>query len=173
MEFTQDQPTPAAIELQIASHRFCLFDINAVFCQNQAMLCPLRKFGAIILAIWLPLFSGNALANSVAMPSNGGDSQAVVARQNTQTHQQASAMHQHVHHAQPVANQDQPAGAGDHQDSSCKAGSLCHLACCVYLATLATGIAEAQLAAQLFTLPSTQFQSYVSAPLDPPPLSRV
>ena len=149
------------------------FDINAVFCQTVAMFRPFRKFVAVILAIWFPLFSGSALANSVAMPSGGGDCQTVVAQQNTQTHQQASANHQHMHHAQPVVYHDQSAGADDHQDSSCKTGSLCHLACSVYLATTAANVAEDQLAAQLFTLPSTQFQSYVSAPLDPPPLSRV
>ncbi|MCR4303828.1 MAG: hypothetical protein NUV63_06325 [Gallionella sp.] len=149
------------------------FDINAVFCQTVAMFRPFRKFVAVILAIWFPLFSGSALANSVAMPSGGGACQSVVAQQNTQQPQQVAAMHQHMHHAQPVVNQYQPAGADDHQDSSCKTGSLCHLACSVYLAAAAANVAKDQLAAQLFTLPSTQFQSYVSAPLDPPPLSRV
>ena len=137
------------------------------------MFRPFRKFVAVILAIWFPLFSGSALANSVAMPSGGGDCQTVVAQQNTQTHQQASANHQHMHHAQPVVNQGQSAAADDHQDSSCNTGSLCHLACCVYMASPAAVVAEIQPAARPFTLPSTQFQSYVSAPLDPPPLSRV
>lgn len=149
------------------------FDINAVFCQTATMFLSIRRFVAVLLAIWLPLFSGNALANSVAMPSNCGDSRAIAAQQDTQTHQQASAMHQHMHHAQPGLNQDQSAGANDQQDSSSKTGSLCHLTCCAYLATIAAKVPETPLAAQSFTLPSTQFQSYVSAPLDPPPLSRV
>ena len=42
------------------------FDNRADFCQAVFMIHLNKKFVAMLLAIWLPLFSGNALAASVA-----------------------------------------------------------------------------------------------------------
>ena len=134
------------------------------------MFRPSKKFVAVLLAIWLPLFSGNALAVAIAMQSSKGECHAKVAQQNKHHSQQATITQQHIQHTQQVVNLNQSAGTYDPQNSP---GSTCHLACCVYLATFAIKVAEAQLLAQSFTSPSTQFQSYTSAPLDPPPLSRV
>jgi ferredoxin len=139
-----------------------------------------RKFVAVLLAVWLPLFSGNALAASIAMQSINGDCHTAVAQQVLHRSQHVSASHQHMHHAQLAANQDQSPGhqeqqnsPNDIQNSSCNNCGVCQLACSGYLAAVAINVAEAQLSVQSFTLSSTQFQSVTSAPLDPPPLARV
>ena len=129
------------------------------------------KFIAVILAIWLPLFSGNALAVSIAMQAMGGDHHSVVAQQGEPDAHCASIMQQHTQHAQLAADQDQSAG---HQDQP--AGEdcgTCHLACCGYLAAASIEVVETQPSAKPFALLSTQFQSITSTPLDPPPLARV
>ncbi len=130
------------------------------------MCRPIRKFVAMLLAVWLPLFSGNVLAVSVAMQSQRGDCQTVVVQQGE--HHAAP-----THHAQPAANQDKSAEQQDHQNTSCKNCSVCHFACSGYMATTAIKVAADQPLAPSFAPASTQFQSITSAPLDPPPLARV
>jgi len=128
-----------------------------------------RKFAALLLAVWLPLFSGNALAASIGMQSMNGDCH--MAQQASHPSQQVSASHQHMHHAQLAANEDQSAGLHHSQSSSCNNCGVCHLACSGYLAAVTINVADVQPSAQSFTLSSTQFQSFTSAPLDPPPLA--
>lgn len=147
-----------------------------------------RKFIAVILAIWLPLFSGNALAVSVAMQAMRGDCHSTAAQQD-ELHC-ASTMQQHAHHEQLAAdqsadhpyqqnqgqqNQGQQNQGQQNQDQQNPAGEdcgTCHLACCGYMAAAPIEVMEAQPAAKLFTLLSTQFRSITSTPLDPPPLAR-
>ncbi len=156
------------------------FDSRAEFCQAMRMFRLFRKFVAVLLAVWLPLFSGNALAASIVMQSSNGDCHTAVAQQVSHPSQHASDMHQHMHHAQLTANQDQSPvhqeqqnSPHDSQNSSCDNCGVCQLACSGYLAAVAINVAEAQPSAQSFTLSSTQYQSVTSAPLDPPPLARV
>lgn len=137
-----------------------------------------RKFVAVLLAVWLPLFSGNALAVSIAMQSMGGDS--LVADIQIHLHQshQVATTRQHVQHTQHVQNvelaaiQDHSVVAHGQHDSSHKKCGVCHLACCGFMATVAIEVAEIKPDAQLFVSSSTQFQSFYSAPLVPPPLAR-
>lgn len=128
-----------------------------------------RKFVAVLLAIWLPLFSGNALAASVAMQSMGGDCH-VVAQTNAAHHD--ASMHQHMHHADHLAQQvQQHDHQSDQQQTSHKDCGVCQLACCGYMAAVTVDVAEIQPSAQPFMPAATQFQSFTSAPLDPPPLA--
>ena len=137
-----------------------------------------RKFIAVILAIWLPRFSGNVLAVSVAMQAMRGDCHSTAAQQD-ELHC-ASTMQQHAHHDQLAADQsaghpDQQNQGQQNQDQQNPAGEdcgTCHLACCGYMAAAPIEVMEAQPAAKLFTLLSTQFRSITSTPLDPPPLAR-
>ena len=122
-----------------------------------------RQFLAVFLAVWLPLFSGNALAASIVMPSMGGDCQAM------QPVQTASAMDQHL---QLAADQQQQIPQHDQHNTCHNDHGICQLACCSYLAAVTLAIADIPSATQSFAPSSTQFQSFNSAPLDPPPLAR-
>lgn len=132
------------------------------------MLHSTRKFVAIFIAIWLPLFSGNVLAVSVAMQSTGSDCQVAAAQQDEH----------HMHHAsneqhQAAADQDQSSCLHDQQDTGCGNSGICHLACSGYLATASFKVVETLPGAQMFAPSSTQYQSAALTLLDPPPLARV
>ncbi len=126
-----------------------------------------RKFIAVILAIWLPLFSGNALAMSVAMQAMRGDCHSTAAQQD-ELHC-ASTVQQHAHHDQLAAEQDQ---STSHQGNAGDDCGTCHLACCGYLAAASIEVMGAQPSAMLYLPATAQFQSITSTPLDPPPLAR-
>ena len=148
-------------------------DRTAEFCQAVHMSRSIRKFVAVFIAIWLPLFSGNVLAVSVGMQSMSGDSMG------RDCH--AAAVHQdahHVHHASAeqysgaAADHGQSSCFYDHQDSGCGNSGICHLACSGYLATASVTLVGARPSAQLVQSSSTQFQSAPLTPFDPPPLAR-
>lgn len=138
------------------------------------MLHPFRKLIVVLLVIWLPLFTGNALAMSIVMQSSGNACHVKVAPQAVQ-HEQHATGHQHHHmdmSAEAVADQQSahPAEQGHSADKDC---GICHLACCSYLATVSSDILSLPFSAQQFQLASLQFQSISLTPLDPPPLARV
>ncbi|MHB1236133.1 MAG: DUF2946 family protein [Gallionella sp.] len=134
------------------------------------MLLHFKKFVAVLLAVWLPIFSGSALAASAAMQTMGGDCRSAAVQPDEYPSHHLSDAHRH---APVVANQTQATGHYDQQNSSCKNCGICHFACSGYLATVAVEITETQPLVQSFTPSSTQFKSFTSAPLDPPPLARV
>ncbi|OGT09932.1 MAG: hypothetical protein A3J49_19410 [Gallionellales bacterium RIFCSPHIGHO2_02_FULL_57_16] len=146
------------------------FDRIAEFCQAACMHRTIGKFIAVILAIWLPLFSGNALAASIAMQAMTGDCHSAVAQQEEPHKGCASAMQQH--HAQLDAKTDQSAGHHDRQNADDENCGTCHLACCGYMVTASAKAMEVQPSARMFATISSQFQSITSTPLDPPPLAR-
>ena len=114
-----------------------------------------RKFIAVLLAIWLPLFGGNALAVSITMQSTSGDCH--------ETH--AGVMDAHAGHMMPHDQQH------DQQQSSHKGCGVCHVACCTYMATAEVAVAKTALSPKFYDASSTQFQSVPPALLDPPPLA--
>jgi hypothetical protein len=150
-------------------------DSRAEFCQAMPMIRPIRKFVAVLLAIWLPLFSGSALAASVAMQTTSGDCHPLVVQPNQHHTHNVSTIHQHYthHDDQTVSSQVQTSGQKDQQNLSCKDCGVCHFACSGYLAAVTISVTGNQLLAQNYMPSSTQFQSFSSAPLDPPPLSLV
>ena len=136
------------------------------------MFCSVKKFIAVLLAIWLPLFSGNALAESIAMHSKGGDCHVAAAQQSGHHSHQASARHQHMHQAQLAANHDLSSSHHDQQNSSCKDHTICHLACCGYVTGSVSVIIAEQQADRIFT-PYLDIPRTLTLPLfDPPPLAR-
>ncbi|MBI3480883.1 MAG: DUF2946 domain-containing protein [Nitrosomonadales bacterium] len=130
-----------------------------------------KKIVAVFLAIWLPLFSGNALAASVAMQTQNGDCHAMAVPASVQ-HPHHATIHQHTHDTQLAMIQDHAAGAQDQQDSSQHNCGVCHQAYCGYMAAIAIAIAEIQPMANSFELSLPQFQSITLSSLDPPPIVR-
>jgi len=128
-----------------------------------------RKFIAVFIAFWLPLFSGNALAVSVAMQSMSGESHAVVMQE------AEHCMHHAMADLHPQSSGDGPvqaAGSQDSQDPSCESSGICHLACSGYMAAASVKVAEIQPLSQLSSLFAAEFQSAALTILDPPPLAR-
>ncbi len=111
------------------------------------------------MLLWLPLFSGNALAASLAMQLQQG-----------QSHE--------AEMAQMMMSGDQPCdmadmgGTTDQHNSSCGSCGLCHLAYSAYLAVPAVTVVAVQTAAHESTPYLVAFVSFTSAPLVPPPLAR-
>jgi hypothetical protein len=131
-----------------------------------------RKIVAVVLAVWLPLFSGYALADSIVMQNMHGDCHG--GQQIAHSMQHDSASLQHMHHVQLAANDHQSADRHDSQSSTCNDNcGVCQLACSGYFAVTVIDIAVIEPSSQSFTLFSTEFQSVTTAPLDPPPLARV
>ena len=144
-------------------------DRTAGLCQTTLMLHAIRKFVAVILALWLPLFSGNALAVSVAMQAMGGGGYAVVAQEGEHCAHRALA----AQHPQSADSLDQSADIQERQDSSCGSSGICHLACSGFMAIVSITVAEIQPFAMSYAPFSTRFQSIALTPLDPPPLARI
>ena len=142
-------------------------DIGKKVRQYLRMIRAPKKFVAILLAVWLPLFSGNALAMHVVMQVGSGHCEVAVVQQESQQ------LHQHsAHQTQLDANQGQATQHHAQQNASCNNCGVCHLACCGYISTVTLNMADAQPTSPAFPHFSTAFQSFTSAPLDPPPLAR-
>lgn len=104
-----------------------------------------RKLIAVLFAIWLPLFSGSALAASVMMQMPSDTCQ---------------EMGMDGHDMAPVPAQ-------------CDTCDVCHLACGSYLAVQAIAQPDALQAVATVTPYLFSFDSITSLPLLPPPLALV
>lgn len=141
-----------------------VFDSAAGFCHIVNMSRPLGKFIAVLIAIWLPLFSGNALAMAVYMQGSGTASHAAVAEHGSA---HASSQHHLTVAMDHCATHDESASSHTQSDTGCKHSAACQLA-------IATGQIEIALpVSSVHTTPySTLFQSQIVAPLVTPPLAR-
>ena len=139
------------------------------------MFLTLKQFIAVLMAVWLPLFSGSALATAVPMQMTRGDCHPVAAQTDEHVLHHDTFLHHHAsqHNDQTASSQGHADGQQDQQNSSCKNCSVCHFACSGYLVTAAIDASEILLSSQKYHASPVLFQSYSSAPLDPPPLSRV
>lgn len=117
-----------------------------------------RQFIAVLLAIWLPLAGGNALAASMSMQLPAGHCQDESMQMTDMGDMDMSA-----HHA---------SDADDGHNPSCNICGVCHLACSGYLAVHGIAVAAAQVAARQVTPYAVSFHSITSTPLVPPPLAR-
>lgn len=111
------------------------------------MSISLRKFVAVLLMLWLPLFSGNAMALSLSMQLQTPD---------------VEMSHDSCHEMQPADPSDQ---------HSCLDCGVCHLACSAYLGVQTIGELSAQPSAIATTPYFFAFHSITSTPLVPPPLA--
>jgi len=123
------------------------------------MFTPYKKLIAVLIMLWLPLFSGSALAASVAMQMQQGD-----CHEATMQASSDDDMSAHQHNEMPAADEQTPA---------CSACGVCHLACTGYLAMPTVELIHAQTSAAEFPAYQANFISVTSTPLLPPPLVRV
>lgn len=133
------------------------------------MLRITKKFIALLLAVWLPLFSGSALAESIAMQSKGGGCHAAVTQEDAHRSHLASTAYEH--HAQP----DEDTGMPSHQDrqnSSCNGHSICHFASCGYVANSVLMTVTEQQPDRAFTPYLVTLRTLTLPLFDPPPLAR-
>jgi len=142
-----------------------------------------RKFIAVLLALWLPLFSGSVMAASVSMQYHSGqhNSEQLHSGQmdSVQSHDDAdqSVAMQHGDNCEQqlfsASDTQHHAASHDQQDHKCTACGVCHLACSGYLAVSdLSGLTQHQpeVTVAVYLL---SFNSTTSLPLLPPPLARV
>jgi hypothetical protein len=122
-----------------------------------------RKFVAILLLLWLPLFTGNALAASVSMQLHQGSCHEVAV---SQAMPGMDMEEQHQHHGEMPATADE-------KNPSCSTCSVCHLACTGYLVVPSIEFTAVATVAREITPFLVSFISVTSAPIVPPPLARV
>lgn len=116
-----------------------------------------QKIVAVLFAIWLPLFSGGALAASVAMQTHA-------------VHEQDAMMTDCGMDDMDMSTQ---AGVTDEHQAGCDTCAVCHLACTAYLSVPKIENLAVQMTARDITPYLLAFSSHTSAPLLPPPLARV
>jgi hypothetical protein len=126
------------------------------------MIRSSRKFVAVLMLLWLPLFSGSAMAATISMQLQQGGCHEAAASQNMPDMDMAE---HHQHH-------EGMSSAADEHSPSCSACGICHLACTGYLAVPVVELVAAQTAAREITPYLVAFHSVTSVPLLPPPLAR-
>ncbi|MBI5889092.1 MAG: DUF2946 family protein [Nitrosomonadales bacterium] len=122
-----------------------------------------RKFIAVIMLLWLPVFTGNALAASVSMLLSQGECHEAAMSHEAMNMEMDMGDHQH-HGGMPAA--------ADEHGPSCNGCGVCHLACTGYLAVPDVSLAAVQTAAREITPYLVAIRSVTFAPLLPPPLAR-
>lgn len=127
------------------------------------MFCLSRKFIAKLLLLWLPIFTGNALAASVSMQLHPASChEAAVSPEMPGMDMDEH----HRHHGEKHA-------ADNESGSSCSTCSVCHLACTGYLAVPSVELTAVHTVAREITPYLVAFHSVTTTPLVPPPLVRV
>ena len=119
----------------------------------------IRKFIAVLLAIWLPLFSGSALAASVSMQMQNGS-----------CHEAGMEAMQDMDEDQHAMSHDQ-FSAQDQHGTSCTACGVCHFAGSGYLGVQTIKDMEVLQSAISVTPYLFSYHSITSTPVVPPPLA--
>ncbi len=122
-----------------------------------------KKFVAILMLLWLPLFSGNTLAAMVSMPMQQGSCHETA----TPKKMAHGGMAQHHHH------HGKASVTADEQNSSCSSCGVCHLFCAGYLLVPSVALVAVQTSPSETIPYLVSFRSPTFAPLLPPPLARV
>jgi hypothetical protein len=129
------------------------FDTLVYIGHYLAMSHFTQKLIAVLFALWLPLFSGSALAASVTM-------------------QLSNAPAGQCHDMDGMADMEMPDMSADEAAPACASCGLCHLACTAYFAVATVALTVSQPAALDNTPYLVSFHSVSSTPLLPPPLAR-
>jgi hypothetical protein len=132
-----------------------------------------RKFIAVLLALWLPLFSGSVLAASVSMQFHAGQSHSEHALNEVIPDMQQDMQYGDSCEQQFVGSSDTHAAPHDHHDKKCAACGVCNIACGGYLAVSDLSGLIAQQPDSVLTVYLLSFNTITSSRLLPPPLARV
>jgi ferredoxin len=124
-----------------------------------------RKSIALILLLWLPLFSASAVAESLAMQLQRGEcheaaEMMVMSHDDMMDHEMMD--HGMMHHGTMQTH--------DSDDGSCTSCGICHIACSAFLGAPAVAVQSMASSSQPVAFIPEHFISHLSAPLDPPPL---
>lgn len=120
-----------------------------------------RKFIAVLLLLWLPLFSASAVAESLAMQMQRGDCH------------ESSEMMMSMSHDDMMDHgmmQHETMQASNEEESSCTACAICHVASSAFLDVPAVAMQLIETGSQPVSFIPETFVSHHSAPLVPPPL---
>ncbi len=129
----------------------------------------IKKITAVLMLLWLPVFTGNALAASVSMQLPQGECHDAAMSHEAMNMDMAMDMNMDMTNMNMDEHQQVP--AGEHSPS-CNDCGICHLACTGYLSVPGVSIAAVQTAAREITPYLVVFNSVTSVPLLPPPLVR-
>lgn len=121
-----------------------------------------KKIIAVLFAIWLPLFSGSALASSIVMQVPAGHCQ-----------DESMQMADMDMSSMDMGDMHAMSGYTDENAPTCNSCAVCHLACTAYLAVPSLSLHAVQVSARDFTPYLVSYLSVSSAPLLPPPLARI
>ncbi len=130
------------------------FDRTVLFGEDARMSHTTQKFIAILFALWLPLFSGSALASSVAMQMPAGQAQDAMM-------------------ADCGMDEMDMQQTGNGSNQACDSCAVCHMACTAYIGVPAIGTPAVVASAYDATPYLLAFSSYTFVPLLPPPLARL
>lgn len=129
------------------------------------MIRSFRKFIAVFMLLWLPLSSGSALAASLAMQLQQGECH--------ESTEMMSMSHDDMMDHDMMQHDHEAMQASDDGDSGCTACGVCHMVCTAYLDTPVVAMQLTETGSQAVSSIPETFVSHLSAPLDPPPLTRV
>ncbi|MDD2722305.1 MAG: DUF2946 domain-containing protein [Gallionella sp.] len=129
-----------------------------------------RKFVAVLLALWLPLFSGSVMAASVTMQLDMGSSHHRTSDQTDESAMMDMQPGDTCDMAVVSPKVQDHAAAHDHQDHQCSACGICHLACSGYIAMSGLSDLSVQQGGATSSGYLLSFESTTSIPLLPPPL---
>lgn len=129
-----------------------------------------RKFVAVLLALWLPLFSGSVMAASVAMQLDMATSHH---RASDAADEGATMDMSHCEMSAAADDLEEHPAAPDQPHHQCSACGICHLACSGYLAVSALNGLSIQQAGSAPVGYLLSFESVTSIPLLPPPLVQI
>ena len=121
-----------------------------------------QKFIAVLLLLWLPLFSASAVADSLAMQLQRGDCHESSEIMMTMSHD--DMMDRGMMHHETMQ-------ASDEEESSCNSCAICHVAGSAFLDAPAIAMQYIEIASQAVSFIPETFVSHLSAPLVPPPLA--
>lgn len=120
-----------------------------------------KKSIAVLLLLWLPLFSASAVAESLAMQLQRGDCHESAEMMMSMSHDDMMDHGMMHHEAMQTSSED---------DASCTSCAICHVACSAFLDVPAVAMQLIETGSQPVSFIPETFVSHLSAPLDPPPL---